>query len=129
VKVEWFFPSDFEQGQDRHLSEPSSFHIGASRGRRMAQRLLSTSMGQRKANTLATVVSEELFRGEDAAATCFAETSRSSIWFWSEPYRAAAAYRLLAAFLILKSSIRLPERNCSTSHRGCLPRPAQVSDG
>jgi hypothetical protein len=45
-----------------------------------------------------------------------------------EPDR-ATAYRLLAAFLILKSSIRLPERNCATSQRGCLPRPAQVSNG
>ena len=43
-----------------------------------------------------------------------------------EPLRRAAAYRLLAAFLILKSSIRLPERNCATSQRGCLPRPAQT---
>ena len=40
-----------------------------------------------------------------------------------------ATYRLLAAFLILKSSIRLPEFNCATSQRGCLPRPAQVSEG
>jgi hypothetical protein len=30
---------------------------------------------------------------------------------------------------ILKSSIRLPDLNCATSQRGCLPRPAQVSDG
>ena len=43
--------------------------------------------------------------------------------------QAAMAYRLLAAFLILKSSIRLPEPNFTTSQRGCLPRPAQVSDG
>ena len=41
--------------------------------------------------------------------------------------QAAVAYRLLAAFLILKSSIRLPNLNCATSQRGCLPRPAQVS--
>jgi hypothetical protein len=41
----------------------------------------------------------------------------------------ATAYRLLAAFLILKSSIRLPERNCAISQRGRLPRPAQVSEG
>jgi len=44
------------------------------------------------------------------------------------PYR-AAAYRLLAAFLILKSSIRLPDPSCATNQRGCLPRPAQVSEG
>jgi hypothetical protein len=30
---------------------------------------------------------------------------------------------------IVKSSIRFPELNCATSQRGCLPRPAQVSDG
>ena len=30
---------------------------------------------------------------------------------------------------ILKSSIRLPDFNCATSQRGCLPRPAQVSEG
>ena len=46
-----------------------------------------------------------------------------------EPLRRTAAYRLLAAFLILKSSIRLPESNFATSQRGCLPRPAQVSEG
>ena len=39
------------------------------------------------------------------------------------------AYRLLATFLILKSSIRLPSLSCATSHRGFLPRPDQVSDG
>jgi hypothetical protein len=31
--------------------------------------------------------------------------------------------------LILNSSIRFPNLNCATSHRGFLPRPAQVSDG
>ena len=46
-----------------------------------------------------------------------------------EPLQRTAAYRLLAAFLILKSSIRLPEPNFATSQRGCLPRPAQVSEG
>jgi hypothetical protein len=37
-------------------------------------------------------------------------------------------YRLSAVFLILKSSIRLPNANCATSQRGRLPRPAQVSN-
>ena len=36
---------------------------------------------------------------------------------------------LLFRTWILKSSIRLPDFNCATSQRGCLPRPAQVSDG
>ena len=54
---------------------------------------------------------------------------RSRMRFWNEPLRRAAAYRLLAAFLILKSSIRLPDPNFATSQRGCLPRPAQVSEG
>jgi hypothetical protein len=30
---------------------------------------------------------------------------------------------------IKKSSIFLPALSCATIHRGCLPRPAQVSDG
>src|SRR3979490_608306 len=30
---------------------------------------------------------------------------------------------------IKKSSIFLPALSCVTIHRGCLPRPAQVSDG
>ncbi len=36
---------------------------------------------------------------------------------------------LLFRTWILKSSIRPPDFNCATSQRGCLPRPAQVSDG
>jgi len=40
----------------------------------------------------------------------------------------ATAY-LLAAFLIAKSSIRRPDFRCATNQCGCLPRPAQVSEG
>ena len=43
--------------------------------------------------------------------------------------RQHAAYRLLATFLILKSSIRLPDLSCATTQRGCFPRPDQVSEG
>jgi hypothetical protein len=65
----------------------------------------------------------------DTAETWLQENDPDGAAFWSEPDQAAVAYRLLAALLILKSSICLPERNCATSQRGCLPRPAQVSDG
>jgi len=63
------------------------------------------------------------------AVSLIMRTGGASEGFELPERRLMAAYRLLAAFLILKSSIRLPDRNCSTSQRGCLPRPAQVSDG
>lgn len=41
----------------------------------------------------------------------------------------ARRLRYAAADLILKSSIRFPDLSCLVTHRGCLPRPAQVSEG
>jgi len=77
-------------------------------------------------DTSQQVGNKDHFRGTEA---WLQENDPDGAAFWSEPDQAAVAYRLLAALLILKSSICLPERNCATSQRGCLPRPAQVSDG
>jgi hypothetical protein len=93
----------------------------------------------------------KVFATADAAESWFKANApkalRSSMTFWSNRHRRiavcddddhdrclldSARRSLICLFFrtwILKSSIRLPDPNCATSQRGCLPRPDQVSEG
>jgi hypothetical protein len=75
----------------------------------------------------------KVFANEVAAQALFAKYDPEGVTF---EYGGSAVNPVsgggvssIGFFLILKSSIRLPEPNCAASQRGCLPRPAQVSEG